>query len=299
MGIPESQLETWSHQGSIQGSSATYNSIRNILTAANTPYAQKGYSVFLQGSYGNDTNIYSESDVDIVICLNDCFHSDRSALTPEDENAWRASFNNAAYKDADFKRDVFSVLSGRLGADVSVGGKAIQIAANGGRRKVDVIVAIQFRRYHKFKNLNDQEFDEGICFYTSSGEQVVNYPRQHRENMTAKHQNSSNWLKPMVRVMKNARSKLVQEGMLAEVAAPSYFIEGLLHNIPNENFHTNYETTFVNVLNWLLRLTPAQKNELLCANHQYYLIRDGAKNCWTDAHYQAFLNAIVRLWNNW
>ena len=73
MTIPESQLETWSHQGSVTQSSATYNTIKNVLKDADTPYAGKSYSVFLQGSYGNDTNIYAESDVDIVIKLNDCF----------------------------------------------------------------------------------------------------------------------------------------------------------------------------------------------------------------------------------
>ena len=73
MPIPESQLETWSHQGSITQSSNTYNSIKNVLEAGTTPYASKNFKVFLQGSYGNDTNIYAESDVDIVIRLDDCF----------------------------------------------------------------------------------------------------------------------------------------------------------------------------------------------------------------------------------
>jgi tRNA nucleotidyltransferase (CCA-adding enzyme) len=81
MAISEAQLETWSHQGSITGSSSTYNSVKDVLEETGTPYSAKNYSVFLQGSYGNDTNIYAESDVDIVICLNDCFQSDRSKLT--------------------------------------------------------------------------------------------------------------------------------------------------------------------------------------------------------------------------
>ena len=71
MAIPESQLDTWSHLGSITQSSTTYNTIKNALEAAENPYAGKNYNVFLQGSYGNNTNIYAESDVDIVIKLND------------------------------------------------------------------------------------------------------------------------------------------------------------------------------------------------------------------------------------
>ncbi|MDD5109417.1 MAG: nucleotidyltransferase, partial [Candidatus Omnitrophica bacterium] len=83
MSIPESQLESWSHQGSIAQSSDTYNAIKNTLEASDTPYVDKSYKVFLQGSYGNDTNIYSESDVDIVIQLNDCFQHDLSDLTDD------------------------------------------------------------------------------------------------------------------------------------------------------------------------------------------------------------------------
>ena len=62
MAIPESQLETWAHQGSVSQSSTTYNTIKNVLEADDTPYAGKSYSVFLQGSYGNDTNIGKKWD---------------------------------------------------------------------------------------------------------------------------------------------------------------------------------------------------------------------------------------------
>ena len=76
MGIPESQLETWSHQGSIIQSSSTYATIKNALESPGSPYASKSFKVFLQGSYGNDTNIYSESDVDVVMRLDSTFLPD-------------------------------------------------------------------------------------------------------------------------------------------------------------------------------------------------------------------------------
>ena len=88
MPIPESQLKTWAHQGSITQSSNTYNSIKRILEASTTPYASKSFQVFLQGSYGNDTNIYAESDVDIVIRLDNCFQSDLTKLTENDKTSY-------------------------------------------------------------------------------------------------------------------------------------------------------------------------------------------------------------------
>ena len=91
MSIPESQLETWSHQGSITQSSDTYHSIKTILGATDVPYAGKNYEIFLQGSYGNATNIYSESDVDIVIKLNNCFQHDLTKLATDQQEAFKES----------------------------------------------------------------------------------------------------------------------------------------------------------------------------------------------------------------
>ena len=121
--------------------------------------------------------------------------------------------------------------------------------------------------------------------------------KQHRENMTKKHQDSSKWLKPMVRVMKNLRSKLVSDGLIEAGLAPSYFIEGLLYNVPSEEFHTDYETCFVNSMNWLRQ--SADKSKLVCANQQYYLLRDNTSICWSPADCDAFLEAAAKLWKNW
>jgi hypothetical protein len=148
MAIPEAQLATWSHQGAIAGSSSTYTTIKNALEAATTPYSGKQYKVFLQGSYGNDTNIYAESDVDIVIRLHDCFESDRTKLSTTEEAAWRAAHSDATYTHVHFKRDVLKVLADAFPDDVTVGDKAIAIKANGNRRKADVIPSIAFRRYY-------------------------------------------------------------------------------------------------------------------------------------------------------
>ena len=133
--IPEAQLETWSHQGSITQSSTTYNSIKNVLEAVGTPYAGKNFEVFLQGSYGNDTNIYAESDVDIVIELDDCWHSDLSGLTDIEKAAYGQAYPSATYTRVDFKRDVMQVLTSAYRNQTTSGDKAIVVAANGNRRK--------------------------------------------------------------------------------------------------------------------------------------------------------------------
>lgn len=296
MSIPESQLTTWAHQGSISQSSGTYNTIKKVLEAAQTPYAGKHYCVFLQGSYGNDTNIYAESDVDVVIQLDDCFQHDLTGLTEEQRNLFRAAIPDAAYTLADFKRDVLRVLEMAYGRDVTPGTKAISVAAGGGRRKADVVVAIQFRRYYKFNGIYDQRYDEGICFYSSTGQQIVNYPKQHATNLTAKHQRSAQWLKPMVRILKNLRGRLEDDGLLAPGIAPSYYLEGLLYNAPDDRFGTSYGNSFVKSIEWI---QGADRSQFVCANEQYYLLREGSPVTWRASQCDQFLAAAVALWNQW
>lgn len=297
MAIPESQLDTWSRQGSVTQSAATYNTIKNVLEDSTAPYAGKSYSVFLQGSYGNDTNIHAESDVDIVIKLDDCWQSDLSALAQEQKDKYDKAFVSATYTHVDFKRDVLKVLADQYGSDVKAGDKAIAIAARGNRRKADVIAAIQFRRYYKFNGIYDQSYEEGICFFNSAGERIANYPKQHSANLTRKHQDSCKWPKPMVRVLKNLRGKLVDDATLKSGIAPSYYLEGLLYNVPNDKFTTSYQNCFVKAMNWIQK--EADKSKLICANEQYYLLWDNSHTSWPKANCETFLTAAINLWNNW
>lgn len=296
MAIPETQLIVWSHQGSVAQSSTTYNSVKNVLDSLGNPYSSKSFKIYLQGSYGNDTNIYAESDVDIVIQLNDCFRHDLIELPDEQKAAFKIAHSDATYTHTDFKRDVISVLTTKYGPDISVGDKAINIAANGGRRKVDVIAAIQYRRYHKFLSVSDQAYDEGICLFNSAGECIANYPKQHSENCTAKHQATNGLFKPMVRIIKNMRSKAIAEAMIEPGIAPSYYLEGLLYNVPNEKFSGSFEYAFVNCINWILE---ADRSKFLCANEQYYLLHEDSHVTWREANCTKFLGAACELWNQW
>lgn len=297
MPIPESQLETWSHQGSITQSCNTYNTIRSVLEASTTPYVGRNFNVFLQGSYGNDTNIYAESDVDIIIRLDDCFHRDLSRLSEDEKSAYDRTFRNATYTHTNFKRDVLTLLQGQYGSAVKAGGKAITIDASGSRRKSDVIVATQFRRYSMFRSASDSAYVEGICFFNAAGERIANYPKQHSANLTTKHQASSKWFKPTARVFKNMRCRMVDQGLIKASIAPSYYIEGLLYNVPSEKLTSSYQDCVVNTLNWYRG--EAKKTELVCANEQYYLLRDGTHTCWPRASCDAFIEAAVKLWNEW
>ena len=67
MAVAEAQLDIWSQQGKTGQFTDTYNSIRGNLLDASALYSSKNTAVHLQGSYGNNTNVWADSDVDIVL----------------------------------------------------------------------------------------------------------------------------------------------------------------------------------------------------------------------------------------
>lgn len=296
MPIPESQLQTWSAQGSITQSATTYDTIKKVLNDSLSPYYSKDFSIFLQGSYGNHTNVWSDSDVDIVIRLNQTFYSDLSALEQQAKTSFDTAHANAQYGFHEFRTEVIDWLTKQFGSDIKPGKKAIFVKGNGSRREVDVLVCTKLRRYRKGSSGYDNQYDEGICFFLPDNTRVINFPEQHRENCIAKHQNSNEWFKKMVRVYKNMRNRMVDDGYLASGVAPSYFIEGMLWNVPNDKFGISFEDSFVKSFNWVINSNKAQ---LACANDLYWLIREGGGNCWSSADFESYLAAVKKYWNEW
>jgi len=295
MPISESQLEIWSRVGSGPGSRDTYNSVRTALLDAKAVYKDKDFDVFLQGSYGNDTNIYGESDVDTIIRLDSIYGYDISALTLGQQTAFLlAAGANSTYTFAEFKAGVVTRLTNAFGQDsVTPGNKAIRIKANGSRRSADVVVCYQHRRYTRFISLTDQAYVTGVTFPTTSSGQIINYPKKHSENCTAKHQATNSWFKPMVRIFKNLRSKLVDDGKLTNDTAPSYYVEGMLWNVPADKFGTSYQASFINCFNWIWE---TNRSQLKCAHEQHALL--GTSNVqWSSAKCDMFLAAVKKHWN--
>src|SRR5690348_706208 len=143
MPIPESQLETWSHQGAVTTASATYRSIQTALTANSSPIREKNYEVYLQGSYKNDTNIRGDSDVDVVVQLNSTFGYDLSALPEEQKRQFQVSYpTNATYLWEDLRADVLRALRAYYGAaSITEGNKSLKLASAPGRLAADIIPA--------------------------------------------------------------------------------------------------------------------------------------------------------------
>ena len=86
-------------------------------------------------------------------------------------------------------------------------------------------------------------------------------------------------------------------GIIEKGIAPSYFIEGLLYNMPAEYFVNTHRGTLANFFAWVNGLSDAERDQLECANQMFYLVRDYHVT-WPPAKYKQFIAATTELWNN-
>jgi hypothetical protein len=294
--IAEGQLNTWSSLGPTTQFTDTYNSIRNNLLDKGAPYPLADTVVFLQGSYKNTSNVYGDSDVDIVLCHKGAFYKDLTRLSPADLAAYNSAFGGGVEYDHDaFKRDATAYVT-RLYNSVQIKKKVLFVPGNNsGRRDADLLIASRFRRYHEYKSSTNQRYDEGICFFPTGGTMVENFPEQHSANCTTKHQNTNSRFKPMVRIFKNMRNTLIEKKLLANGIAPSYFIEGMLYNVPNDKFVDTYQQTWINCFNYIV---TAKREDLVTANYMHWLVRDGTPTSWPIANFDAFTAALKKYWES-
>ena len=224
------------------------------------------------GSYHNDTNMFAEIDVDVVIRLDSTFYGNIDELTPANRAALQHGTGGPPiYEHGEFKRDVLQRLRPAFPGAVTPGSKALAVAAGGASCKADFLPGAQYRRYHSFSPQRTDDYTVGLCFLDSGGSQVVSYPRHHSVNCTSKQQATNGSLKPCVRIRENARAPMRERGLIDVGAAPSYFLEDLLYNVQHQCFGGSYGNSLAAAMNWLLVSVRAQ---IARANEEFDLLCD-------------------------
>ena len=252
MAIPKEKLERWTAQGAVDTSKSTHESIRKAIKDSEELDGIE-FDVYLQGSYKNSTNIYGESDVDVVVQLNTSWYKDISNLPTVEQNLYNSSYVNATYHLPEFRSSVLKALIEYFGySNVSEGNKCIKVKKSSNRLDGDIVVCMQYRDYKEFIGVNNQNFDEGIKFTTKNGDIIISYPNIHYDNGLIKNSNTNGLFKPTVRLFKNARSYLINQNIIDANLAPSFFVECMLYNAPNDLFVSNNYDTFLNILKWLV-----------------------------------------------
>lgn len=249
MTLSRNQIIKWSQRGDPIHAWYSYEMVRETLTSSKL--SGMSCAVYPQGSYANKTNIAADSDVDMVIALRSAFYPEKSELSAGEHLEYEKYYQEADVRWQDFRDLVVGVLKSSY--LVHKGSKAVKVRSNLIRLPADVLIALEYRFYKTFPSFEKQTFIDGVQFYDSDDGEIVNFPKRHIRACGEKDRRTDGKYRPVVRVAKNARNALIADSKTEVRAgiAPSYFLESLLWNVPEECYRGDLENAYGQVITWL------------------------------------------------
>jgi hypothetical protein len=241
----EQTIRKWSKPSSDTECDKQSNAERMISEAIREyePLKSRNIKIIPQGSYRNNTNVKTESDVDICVCCMEPFFDDYSVA---DYSRSETGIVSVTYTYAELKNDVHKALVKKFGATgVNRGDKAFDVHPTSYRVDADVVAAFAYRLYLKttYDSFNNIPFPvrqyiepEGIKFFSDSGKEIINWREQHARFGIEKNSATGSRFKFIVRALKNLKNEMENIGIEAAKGIPSYLIECLVYNVPNSYF---------------------------------------------------------------
>ena len=305
MAIPETTLDGWTTQGAVSNSRRTYQSIKNAIN--NDQYGlgdfDHCYRTHLQGSYANHTNNWGSNDVDVVVKLTEPFEENLDDLDADEKERFWSKYSEVDYTYSQFYDTVHGALKNYFGREnVEKGSKAIKVKANDETSLVidaDVVACIEYRNYNRFDDDGTEDWTEGMWFKTQNliSRTIVNYSEEHRRNGSIKNDHTDKNYKPTVRMFKKARNHMESRGYLSEDIATSYFIEGLLYNVPHGRFkELKLTDQYRSILEYL---ESNDVEDFIEQSQQYDLCVDAEPDRWNVAYANATIGGYRQLWEEW
>lgn len=297
MAITPSQMSDWTAQGPTGVMAKTYDLIASALRASDALEGQD-FEVFLQGSYGNATNTRGDSDVDVVVMLKSTFYPDVSQLTSAERETHERRRIPGTETPQTFRQRVEEALIETFGRTRVVGkNKCLYVPKSAGYVDADVVPALQVRKYLSYPTSGEPTFIEGIRITPLDGAQIENFPKRHRDNGVAKHQETNLTYKPTVRQVKRLRRLAVDQGLVRVDAAPGYLLECMTYNAPSRLFVADDAQRLCAVVNWLASHTAEQLADTFwSADRVHKLFRNdpGMHNEYTAEKVAAALSRMLQ-----
>lgn len=255
----EEQLKNWYKPVSDTENEKINHAIAMIKSAIKNSedFNSLTYDIFVQGSYGNTTNVKLNSDVDVNIMLTSTFFS----CYPDGKNEDDYGFVPGTISYLEYKNRVVKALQKQFGIEnVKLGNKSIKIASNSYRVNADCVVSMQYRNYKITNSINPNKYVEGIKYYAKDGTEVINYPREHIKNGTSKNVETNYKYKKLVRIFKHVRNEMCDDAIISKDKITSFLVECLVWNVPNKTI-TGFSTWNETVKQSIIYLYKTIKND--------------------------------------
>lgn len=281
MNVDEEQFARWAKAPSETEEGKCQHTVSRITEALRSKFDNR-ISVFIQGSYKNRTNVRLDSDVDVVVRLDDIYFGDISEMDEADKQKYN-EIPDSDYTFKQFKDDVQRTLESEFeSGTIERHNKCIKVEKNEQRVNADVVPCFVHKRFSSFNRVKA----EGIEFLTDDGVRVHSFPEQHYDNGVAKNNATSRMYKSTVRIIKNIRNKLVEQNEIAEGGMPSFFLECLVWNVPSDKFlNRDYSgaTRAVIATVWNDMKEPSRANKYTEVNNLEWLFRNHKERTYGQA----------------
>ncbi|MEE1845326.1 nucleotidyltransferase [Streptomyces sp. NPDC088190] len=189
------------------------------------PFQGLDITVASKGSYPNNTNVRGDSDVDIMVKLNDPIHTEGLAAWWFGQPARYAG----PWTRQKLRQEVEDALTNHFGWVDTDHNLAVYVPeVVGSRPSIDVVPCFKWVAYDT--TVPGGEY-VGSVVYGRNGKRVINWPELQLANGRTKNTNTKYRYKFVVRVLKNVENDLASEGVIK--ALPSYFSECLIYNVPD------------------------------------------------------------------
>ena len=188
------------------------------------PFEDCGLKVFAKGSYANNTNVKSDSDVDIAVkCTDVQYWGEHTAgAHPAGQGTYEG-----VWTPSKLRSELVAAMKAKFPGEVDTSGStAIHVDATSSRVDIDVVPCFDYRYY-----LSTTSWRDGAKVFKKDGSSIVNYSDQQLTNGRAKNNATNRSYKRAVRILKRLENAMVDADYHREV--PSYFVECLVYNVPN------------------------------------------------------------------
>lgn len=283
----EEKLSGWTSPSSNTEKDKQDRTERMIREAINShrPFDNCSLKVFAKGSYANNTNVRSDSDVDIAVECTEVLYWEESEEgihspgTPY-EGIWTPS---------KLRTELIAAMTAKFPGQVdSSGSTAIQINSSSARVDADVVPCFSYCYYSK------EGTRDGTKIFKKDGSSIVNYPVQQMANGIAKNKATNYAYKKGARLLKRIENAMVADRTFREL--PSFFMECLAYNCPNHVYsHSTWTDCLQAMLFYIwknLQGNEPSEGHWLEVNECFFLFHSGQK--WTRADGREFAEAA---WN--
>ncbi len=240
MKYSEETLKSWTAPLSKTEEERAENAIKMIKKAISEDDNLRGMDieVFTQGSFANNTNVRTDSDVDVCVMLKDVFHAE-CAKGKENSDY---GFVDSELTYEEYRRMIKAAIVEKFRKEyVHDGKKSIKIDENTYHVKADVVPTFQLRNYYYNNSVNSDYYVEGTWFTDTNGRKVKNYPKVHINNGCNKNKDTNGRYKKLVRIMKHIKNEMVDDGETNGEIITSFLVECLIWNVP-DRIITGYPT---------------------------------------------------------